>query len=236
MKTRIFFLYLFLILFPCRVFSQNNTLELDTGPEQADKSGDGSVDSCSHSFFIDAGSLLMPVRDVCIPGLALKIGGRETHFASGLAFDYMKTDKIFFSCGFDVVSPEYKYIFFGWYNEYVFNPKKRISISLHLKAGLGYMEYSDKVTSSTIKYYEIDDSSSYYTPVYEHYSGLIISDNFLSIEPGINVLYNLASWMSIGMGWNSRIVFGINRESPVREGAYYSGNIFFRLRMPGKRD
>jgi hypothetical protein len=235
MQAKSFLLHLFLIVFfvPSKTFSQDNILELFPETEPVTHI-DMDDDSSGLSVFMDAGSLFIPVKDIFINGLSVKLGETGTHFASAFAFDLINSRRIFATPEFNVALPQYTYVFFGLDNEYIFNPEKRISISLHLKTGFGYADYSDLATAGGSYYYEMDDSSSYYTPVAYYNSGRIASDNFFSIEPGINVLCNLTNWLSMGAGWNSRIVLGANKKSPLRDDAFYSGNIFLRFRVPGK--
>jgi hypothetical protein len=238
MNRRADFLYFFLVaivigvFFPLPVFCQDNVLELFPDPDPVVVATNDS-DSISTSLFLDAGALFMPINNVLIPGLAVKFGSGDKHFASGVAFDLIKTNKVFFSEDPTVTSPRYTYFSFGWYNEYICNPQKRVSVAFHLKAAFGYADYSDNKT--VINYYQADDSSSYSTPVYSS-SSLIASSSFIAIEPGINVLYNIKKWISIGAGWDSRILFRISSENPLRDDTYYSGNIFLRFRIPEKAD
>lgn len=233
MKLKIFSLSFFpsLFLFSDVVCSQSKNFDLNFAEEQTEIQ---EVDSSCSALFLDGGCFLMPVRDMLVNGITLQLGGTKGHLASGLVFDFITSDKVFFPSDFEVPSPSYTYLFFGWDNEYICNPQKRVNLSFHTRLGFGYTEYSNSSASGEIIYYEIDDSSSFYTPVYSYYSGLIASEMFFSVEPGMKVLFNISNWLGVGAGWNSRIVFGINEESLLRNDAFYAGRLFIRLALRGK--
>lgn len=234
MKVRasLFKFFIIIFLLPCNLFAQGILLESSSENEEITSK---STEPLGISFFADAGNLVMPINDIYVNGLTTKLGVTSRRFTSGLAFDLISSNKAFFSDNFDLVSPSYKYVFFGWDNEYICNPENRINFSLNIRTGFGFAEYSEKGASSQISYYEINDSTSYYTPVYSYYPGIVASNSFLSLEPGINVLYNVKKWLSIGAGWSSRIVIGMNEENEFEDDGFYSARFFLRFRMPEKR-
>lgn len=234
MKLKVLYLCSFSGLFSFHgiLCSQNKSFDLHFEEDQTDTM---EVDSACAALFFDGGCFVMPVRDMLVNGMSLQLGGTREHVAFGLVFDLICSDKVFFPSDLDFPSPRYTYLFFGWDNEYICNPSKRVNISFHTKLGFGYTEYSSSTGSEEIMYYEIDDSTSYFTPVYSYYSGLIASETFFSMEPGMKVLFNISDWLGVGAGWNSRIVLGINKESPLRNDSFYAGRLFVRVALRGKR-
>jgi|ERR1051325_1055160 hypothetical protein len=204
---------------------------LDLLPEQEERS---IVEPSNASFLFDAGILFLPVRDVCLPGIAFNIGGANDKFASGFSFNGVFSHTMQFPSSEKVISPYYQYLFFGWNNEYFLHPRNKIALALDLNMGWAYQSFADRSEAEETTYYQFDDSSSYYTEQSYYSSGLIVSDNMFVMEPGINFLYDLTCWMSMGAGAHSRIVLGINKESPLADTGFYSGNLFLRFRIFGR--
>ena len=246
MKAKTLFIQFIFISFSISVYAQadlamNNREEpscekyciLELFPESDITAPENAVAS-EASFLFDGGSVFLPVRDNCLAGVSFSMGGANEDFASAFSFDGIFSHNINFPSADEVISPHYKYLFFGWDNQYFIHPKNKITLALDLRFGWGYECFSDKSKAGDVFYYQLNDTSSYYTDESYYSYGTIASDNMFVIEPGMNFLFKVSRCVSIGAGAHSRIVLGINTESPLGDTGFYSGNIFLRFRIFGK--
>ena len=193
-----------------------------------------SAAASSAAVLFDAGMKFISVRDNMLPGISFSMGGANDDFASAFSFEGFFSHRISFPVNQKVISPYYQYLYFGWDNQYFLHPRNKFTLALDLNMGFGFETFADQSRAGAVTYYQADETSSYYDEVSYYSSGNIASGNMFVMELGVNFLYDFSRCISMGAGAHSRIVLGIDKESPLGDTGFYSGNIFLRFRIFGK--